>query len=231
MVDKAVALGYNIKALTNENGITVTAKDKVAGKAGAWKQSVKVYDDNGKALGKADYDAASIKYYLVKPEEEIYVYEKELSLVTEKELTKDDTVEAGRMILVSVAGKGLYQPAGTEVALGTYRILAKGYDIAKAKIQIANKDYTGREIYLEGKDILGATLKVNGTDTKLILGEQIQIVEGSYQKNIKKGTAKVTFRGIGDFGGTKTVSFKIVSQDAGKVNWEVIYDILQKLFS
>lgn len=32
---------------------------------------------------------------------------------------------------------------------------------------------------------------------------------GSYIHNRDRGTAKVTFRGINDFGGTKTVSFKI----------------------
>ena len=31
----------------------------------------------------------------------------------------------------------------------------------------------------------------------------------SYSNNINKGTAKVTFRGIGEYGGTKTVTFKI----------------------
>ncbi|MCR4764359.1 MAG: hypothetical protein K5696_12605 [Lachnospiraceae bacterium] len=39
----------------------------------------------------------------------------------------------------------------------------------------------------------------------------------SYTKNIKTGTAKVTLKGIGDWGGTKTVNFKITPKKAEKV--------------
>lgn len=35
------------------------------------------------------------------------------------------------------------------------------------------------------------------------------VLEGSYINNIRKGTAKVTLRGIGEYGGLKTVTFKI----------------------
>ena len=46
----------------------------------------------------------------------------------------------------------------------------------------------------------------------LTLGKDFEIVPGSYVKNINKGTAKVTFRGINGYGGTKTVSFKIAER-------------------
>ena len=47
-----------------------------------------------------------------------------------------------------------------------------------------------------------------------------EIVEDSYQKNDKKGTAKVTIRGIGEFGGEKVVKFKIKERNIeDKNNW------------
>ena len=43
-------------------------------------------------------------------------------------------------------------------------------------------------------------------------------VEAFLKKNVKKGTATVTLRGIGDFGGEKTVKFKIVQKNV-TTNW------------
>ena len=52
-------------------------------------------------------------------------------------------------------------------------------------------------------DLDGKTLKA-GTD--------YEIVEGSYKNNLKKGTASVTIRGTGNYGGTKVVKFTIKSK-------------------
>ena len=48
--------------------------------------------------------------------------------------------------------------------------------------------------------------------TKLTYGKDFEIVEGSYVNNIKKGTASVTIKGIGNYGGTRKVTFKITSR-------------------
>ena len=45
---------------------------------------------------------------------------------------------------------------------------------------------------------------------KLKYGEDYEIVLGSYKKNIKKGTGRVTIRGLGKYEGTKLIKFKIV---------------------
>jgi secreted trypsin-like serine protease len=118
-------------------------------------------------------------------------------------------VPADSVIQITVQGKGVYE--GGSVS-GTYRILKAGHDISKATIQIANQDYTGDPVtiteqsqFKEGK----VYIKI-GKDTQVLtLGKDIEVKPGSYVKNVNRGTAKVTFRGIGDFGGTKTVSFKI----------------------
>lgn len=58
------------------------------------------------------------------------------------------------------------------------------------------------------------TVKI-GKET-LIFGTDYEIVENSYANNIKKGTATVTIVGKGNYGGTKTVKFKIKAQ---KLSW------------
>ena len=65
------------------------------------------------------------------------------------------------------------------------------------------------EVTLDANDILQST--INKTE-ELQFGTDF-VVE-SYSNNFNKGSAKVTFRGIGDYGGSKTVSFKIIARDA-----------------
>lgn len=43
----------------------------------------------------------------------------------------------------------------------------------------------------------------------LMLGEDSEVVQGSCIKNVNKGVANITFRGINSYGGISTVSFKI----------------------
>lgn len=45
----------------------------------------------------------------------------------------------------------------------------------------------------------------------LTYGTDYTIVEGSYRNNIKKGTASVVVKGLGDYGGEKTLKFKIMT--------------------
>ena len=72
--------------------------------------------------------------------------------------------------------------------------------------------------------------------TKIKVGKEY-LEEGDYEiigytNNIKKGTAKMTLKGVGDYGGTKTVTFKIVPRNV--VWWtpeekRKLYDMLQNL--
>ena len=50
-----------------------------------------------------------------------------------------------------------------------------------------------------------------GNKIKLIPG--VDFIITGYSKNVNQGTAKVTLKGIGDYTGTTTVSFKIVKQN------------------
>lgn len=67
--------------------------------------------------------------------------------------------------------------------------------------------------YLRNLNISNAddiTVNLNGTELKY--GEDFEIVEDSYQNNVKRGTATVTIKGKGNYGGEKTVKFKITSK-------------------
>ena len=85
---------------------------------------------------------------------------------------------------------------------GEYRVVSQ--DISKAKVTIPVQTYTGDEIILQ-KDKIKVTIgkeELKPTDYEIT----------GYQNNTKKGTAKVTLKGVGNYGGTKTVSFKINSK-------------------
>lgn len=83
-----------------------------------------------------------------------------------------------------------------------YRITEANF--AKATVTIAPKTYTGGKVYLTKEDV---SVKLGGDN--LTYGVDYEILEDSYTNNIKKGTAGVKIRGLGDYGGTKTVKFKI----------------------
>ena len=130
-------------------------------------------------------------------------YEKEIVYTLDDGTALDATsiVDVNREITVIVTGKGCYK--GTLEA--TYRITEVSF--AKAKITVAPQVYTGSEIQLQPADI---TVKL-GKET-LAFGEEYEIVPGSYRNNTKKGTASVTIRGVGKYGGEKTVKFKITAK-------------------
>lgn len=184
------------KPLSNENGITVVANDKVeSAKANGYRQNFKVYDADGKALGGGDCDFSHAVYTLVGTEETV--------------LDRDSVVPAGSVVRITVQGKGPY--AGG-MATGTYRVLKAGCDISKATIQISPQSYTGRPVIITDQSQFkaGKVYVKNGRETKVLtLGQEIEVVSGSYINNINRGTAKVTFRGINGYGGLKTVTYKI----------------------
>ncbi len=213
------------KPLTNENGILISAKDKVAnGIANGYVQSFKVYDADGKALTTKDYDAKTITYTLIQK-----IDENGIIVETDETLNKTSVVEAGSMIQISVTGIGAYA-GGT--ASGIYRIINKACDISKATIRIAPQEYTGEAVEITRQDQFVPNkvfIKTAEGNKELVLGRDIEVVEGSYVKNVNKGTAKVTFRGIGEYGGIKTVSYKIGSRSIMDV-WAGIYSRMAELF-
>ncbi|MBQ6888283.1 MAG: carbohydrate binding domain-containing protein [Lachnospiraceae bacterium] len=155
-------------------------------KKGKYKSAPVLTDADGKKL-KVNRDY-TVKYYLA---------------ADGTELGKNDVVDAGEAVKVVVTAKGKNYTGSNEAV---YKVAVQ--DISKAKVVVKTKPYTGKAITLTAEDF--TTIKVG--DTKLKEGVHYEIVEDSYENNINKGTASVTIKGIGNYAGTKKVTFKITSR-------------------
>ncbi len=134
---------------------------------------------------------------------------------------KADIIPVGTVIDASVSGKGCF----TGTASASFLVVDPGKDISKAVLDIADQEYAARAVTVsymsqfkkDKKGVTRAYLKKGKEIIPLTLGTDFRVVPGSYVNNLKTGTAKVTFCGMGDYGGTKTVSFKIVKR---KMYWQ-----------
>ncbi|MBO4919336.1 MAG: hypothetical protein J5365_04190, partial [Erysipelotrichaceae bacterium] len=165
--------------------VTATAQDKAyANKVNAYKSTIVLTDLNGKKLKVGtDYD-----------KNVTYTYAASGQPVGANDIPDADTV-------ITVTAKGLGNYTGTVSA--DYRIVKAS--IAKASVKVPNQTYTGNPITLKKEEI---TVKV-GKD--VLKPEDFEIV--SYSNNVNKGTATVVIKGVGNYGGTKTVKFKIVQRN------------------
>ena len=170
--------------------LTVTAEDVVfSNKKNNYVTKVTIVDTDGKKLAAGtDYDK-NLTYY-----------------AGERKIEKNEILPAGTEITVKTEGKGSYQ----EEICTTYRIGEKKF--SGVKITIPNQTYTGEEVTLEKKD-LTITYK-EGKETRTLTEAEYEIT--GYQNNVKKGTAKVTIKGLGAYVGTKTVAFKIEAKNIEK---------------
>lgn len=109
--------------------------------------------------------------------------------------------EKGTRIKAEVSGNGNY----TGTVSKEYKIVQRS--IRKATIIAKAQTYTGKAITLDASDFSKAKI---GRD-QLVYGVDYEIVPGSYEKNVNKGTASVTVRGIGNYGDEKKVTFRITS--------------------
>lgn len=152
-------------------------------KPNKWQSTVTIKDVNGKKLAAGKDYAKTL----------IFDYNQEQS------------PPPGTTVTVTVNGLGCYE--GSAIT-GTYRIFAK--NISTLKVVIDPQEYTGEEIKLNQNYNRDIHVYASNADMKKkneIWDDCYEIV--GYTNNIKAGTAKVTLRGIGDYGGTKTYSFKI----------------------
>ncbi len=154
-----------------------------------------VKDLNNKTLkAKTDYTVSS------------YTYGQDVTLKngTERKagekVGKNDIVSAGTLLKVAVTGKGNY--TGDTLLVAEYRVVKSS--ISKAKVTVPSQPYTGKSITIEDK----TKINVKVGKTKLD-PEDFEVVDGSFKNNTKAGTASFTIRGVGNYGGTKKVTFKI----------------------
>ena len=165
------------------SGMTILMSDKVESvKVTGWISAPSITDLNGKKL-------VSGKDYK-KPSYEDYVYDGKSS---------GKLPVAGQTVKLPLTGLGNYE-GNVPVA---YRIVSPGRDISKAKVKVSDQTFTGKETVLDSDDFSSFALG----QTTLKLGQEFEIV--SYRNNLNKGTATAVVRGIGNYGGIKTVSFRI----------------------
>ena len=192
----SIALNYIIES-QDISLLSMTVEDKVySKKANAYKSAPKIIDLDGKTL-KAGTDYEKNVVYT-------YKYDTVLADGTERKTGEvvgaKDILPAGTVVVVTVTGKGNYSSDTT--LQGEYRIVAGS--IAKATVKVENQIYTGEAVE-PGKDAV--TVKVGKVT---LTADDYDII--SYSNNVKKGTATMTIRGKGNYGGTKTVKFTIKSK-------------------
>lgn len=173
-------------ARQNIENLQVVAADKTyRNKANSYRTSVKVIDVNGKALtAGTDYDKEMYYTYADGPNQG-------------EQVLPTDIIPRGTNLRVEVRVTDPKNYIGT--AHGVYRIVQA--DLSKAKVKVDEQEYTGRK-RKPGKDQIHVTLSgvtLENSDFEIV----------GYENNVNQGTAKVTIRGVGSYGGTKTANFKI----------------------
>ncbi|MCM1104116.1 MAG: chitobiase/beta-hexosaminidase C-terminal domain-containing protein [Clostridium sp.] len=180
--------------------LTITAEDVMAAApnakknetigmtaAGKYKSTPKITDVNGKTLSAgADF-------------EKTYTFTDENGVV----LGAKDRVPENSVLTVTVKGCKNYT-GETKVS---YRVLAAKMSLKSASVSLKKgikKYYDLEPVTLKKEELV---VKLNG---KELDPDNYTIV--SYENNRKKGTAKVTIKGVGEYGGSKTVNFAIKSR-------------------
>lgn len=187
--EKVVALTVT-KADISEATITVPDKPHDP-RPNRWKAAATVTDTNGKKLTAGTDYIRDISY----------------SYENMDPTVSNAVPSPGAAVTVTVTGTGFYEGTLT----GTYRIYDKTKDINRLVIDIDPQIYTGEEIRLKQGDIHVYASAADKRAKKELDGKDscFEIVETTYRNNVKTGTARITLHGIGEYGGTKTCSFRI----------------------
>ena len=115
---------------------------------------------------------------------------------------------------ITITAAGAKKNFYTGSLTGSFKVIDKSQKLSAAKLgKKLTVKYSGQgNVQLSAEDLSGllyVNRKTGSTTTKAFLEEGIDFEVVGYTNNNKAGTAKVTLRGIGLFGGLKTVSFKI----------------------
>lgn len=197
-----VTKGFTITSGSLKNA-TVTVSDIVFNAKGFKAPAVTITDADGKKLSAGkDYDKSIIYTYA-----EDVTLEDGTSRVEGDAVEKNDIIPAKTVICVQVEGMGAYEDT---LAEATFRVTK--LSLAKATFKVKNQTYTGKAITIDGSDFTTAKCGTDELDEKT----DYVILARTYKNNINKGTASVVIQGTGNYGGTKTVTFKI---DAKPLFW------------
>ncbi|MCM1091503.1 MAG: hypothetical protein NC092_04910 [Butyrivibrio sp.] len=189
------------KDLSDSNmPLSLVANDIVyKNKAGKPKTTAKLYNVNNKVVSSGEY---TLKYYV------------NYGKADEKEVTTDATFKPAKNDTITVVAEGKGKNYTGKI---TDEVRVIGADIKSAKVKAFDlKYYTGSSITLMNEDFNYVDPKDGKTKSRitlknqeLVINQDFRIVSGSYESNVKAGTAKFAIEGIGEYGGTKVVTFKI----------------------
>ncbi len=189
---------------------TVNVTDIFAsGKSGSFKPVLTLIDTNGATLSAGkDYDKKSVKYTYTSSltvSRKVGKKNQNVSVTNGTVVDSKDIIPAGTVLRATVKGAGFYEG----VAEGRFTYVNVLLNKATVKLKKSSYEYEGKKIVLSEDDL---TVKVGGAD----------VPKGAYKitsikQNLKKGTAKVTITGVGNYGGkyyggSKTVTFKITAR-------------------
>ncbi len=194
------------------SAMTIYADDKAyQPKKNSFTTTVKIYDTNGKQLAaNTDYDRTfdytypdGATVYQITGKKKLNSYYRKPGDAVDK----DDIILANTKLRVTIKGKNSY----TGSIYADYRIIKSS--ISGAKVSVKSQVYTGNPIKLTEDDI---TVKISNKEVAATDAEtglkNWEIVPGSEKNNTNKGTATVQIRGLGNYGGVKTVQFKIAAR-------------------
>ena len=176
-------------------------------KKGSYKTTVVIRDEDGGVL-KANTDY-TLKFY---------------DGDTEIPATPTANDYFGRTLTVKASGKGNY--TGEEVLSAEYTVVESTYNLAKASITIKPQQYlSGKPVEITSaeqfsKAAMGKNQLTLGTDFKVY----------AYSNNVNRGTATVVFKGIEEYSGYKSVTYKI-GQRTLKDHWEGIVSFFSSLIN
>lgn len=94
-----------------------------------------------------------------------------------------------------------------------YQVLSNSIEASNCTFVIKDQTYTGKAIIFNASNevvssqITGNMSLGDGTSRELVLGEDFEVI--GYKNNLKPGEATITIKGIGDFTGTKKLTFTI----------------------
>jgi len=214
----ASSVFYFVITPGNMENMRLDVQDKVYGeKKGAWKSAVTLYSMEGKKVGASgNYNNKVVYRYetFANPDSESIVVKNIANAKSPTwefrrvgDLVDDaDIVPTGTVIRAVVAGIGNFKDASIS---NTYRIVQK--NIASLSVSVrTSKDYTGSAVTLRKDELKFMSGRTELQDVTF------EIDEASYTNNINKGKASVTIRGVGNYGGTKVVTYSIAAK---KLSW------------
>lgn len=191
-----VTIPFSIKK-ASLNRLRVVAADKgVSTKANQYATTITITDDNGKKLAAGtDYDKNIVYRYASDVMLDNGIIRRRGEVIQ-----KTDIIPLGTVLSAEITGKGNY--VGN--AYAEYMVIAN--DISKATVSIPTQYYKGKEVTLDYDQI---SVKLNGI---YLTKKDFEIV--GYENNWQKGSATVTIKGRGNYGGMKSVKYKIDAASA-----------------